>query len=306
NHGRAAVLGDWGTNLYGAPKCRESIERDAQEFTMLLHLGDVYYSGTSKEVSERFLNAWPARKDKNLIHRALNSNHEMYSGGDAYFGLTLPAFRQSSSYFAMANDHWVLVGLDTAYGLDSALQDHDIDEEQVKWIEDVLDHPQAKKKKVLFMSHHQLYSQFESQGDKLASRLANLLSNGRVDAWIWGHEHRCVMYASHPDFGGLKASCIGHGGMPDTRSKKVTQLSVAQRHQTPSGEMQWRSFDPLMEDGRQVCPGGLVLDGENLYIKGEEREFSPHGYAVLNFKGADLIEEIYTPDGTVIHTRNLA
>jgi hypothetical protein len=306
NRGRVGVVGDWGTNLYGAPKCRESIEKDAKGFAMLLHLGDVYYSGTAKEVTERFLNVWPNRNDASLIHRALNSNHEMYSGGDAYFGMTLKKFGQTSSYFAMSNDHWLLVGLDTAYGRESASEDHDLDDIQVKWVEGILDHPEADGKKVLFLSHHQLYSQFDSQGPKLTSRLGHLLGAGRVNAWLWAHEHHAVIYQPHPDLGGLKASCLGHGGMPDARTRKVTKLSVAESRQTSSGQMLWRSFDPLIKDGRLICPSGLVLDGENIYIKDEEKEFSPHGYAVLDFRDADLVEEIYTPGGTLIHERNLA
>ena len=55
------------------------------------------------------------------MNRALNGNHEMYSGGFGYFKLILPAFEQDSSYFALQNEHWLLVGLDTAY------VDHDMD-----------------------------------------------------------------------------------------------------------------------------------------------------------------------------------
>ena len=56
---RVAVLGDWGTGLYGAPVCSDSIQKDSKPYGLLLHLGDVYYSGTEKEVAERFLALWP-------------------------------------------------------------------------------------------------------------------------------------------------------------------------------------------------------------------------------------------------------
>ncbi|MGH9969565.1 MAG: hypothetical protein ACREBG_17460 [Pyrinomonadaceae bacterium] len=56
---RLALLGDWGTGLYGAPVCGSSIDSDAGGYQMLFHLGDVYYSGDSKEVSDRFLQFWP-------------------------------------------------------------------------------------------------------------------------------------------------------------------------------------------------------------------------------------------------------
>ena len=108
-------------------------------------------------MQQRFLDVWPSRND--AVSRALNSNHEMYSGGDAYFDLTLPKFGQEASYFAYQNKHWTLVGLDVAY------RDHDIDDEQVAWLKQIL--AKAGDRNVMLFSHHQLYSHFESQGTKL-------------------------------------------------------------------------------------------------------------------------------------------
>src|SRR5262249_15176314 len=56
---RVGILGDWGTGLYGAPPCAQSIENDPKDYGLLLHLGDVYYSGTDSEVADRFLQLWP-------------------------------------------------------------------------------------------------------------------------------------------------------------------------------------------------------------------------------------------------------
>jgi hypothetical protein len=78
--GRIALLADWGTGLYGAPEITKAVLRDPDPFAMILHLGDVYYSGTDTEVKQRFLDVWPSRSG--AVNRALNSNHEMYSGGD--------------------------------------------------------------------------------------------------------------------------------------------------------------------------------------------------------------------------------
>src|SRR5262249_1479077 len=150
NKARVGVIGDWGTGLYGAPQIAAAVRSDPDPFTLLLHLGDVYYSGTTKEIQQRFLDMWPTRPD--AMNRALNSNHEMYSGGDPYFTKTLPAFGQESSYFAFQNDHFLLVGLDVAY------KDHAIDDEQVAWLTQLL--AQAGNRKVILFSHHQLLSHF--------------------------------------------------------------------------------------------------------------------------------------------------
>src|SRR5262249_22137300 len=157
-------------------------------YQLFLHLGDVYYSGTPSEVKERFLALWPRRAG--AFSRALNSNHEMYTGGHAYFNQTLKEFEQSSSCFALQNDHWLLVRLDCAY------QEHDFAMNQGSWLAGLV--AAAGKRKVVLFCHHQPYSLFESQGPKLVEKLDGLLSAGRIFAWYWGHEHRCVVYDKHP------------------------------------------------------------------------------------------------------------
>ena len=127
---RVALTADWGTGLYGAPKIADQMRQKAP-FDVLMHLGDVYYSGTEDEVQHRFLDPWPRTAGR--LSRTLNSNHEMYSGGFGYFKLALPALGQASSYFAFQNRHWLLVCLDTAY------VDHDMDNEQVAWLNLVID-----------------------------------------------------------------------------------------------------------------------------------------------------------------------
>jgi len=123
------MLADWGSGLYGAPVSAISIAAGGP-WDLLVHLGDVYYSGTVGETRQRFSDLWPGASA--TVSRGLNGNHEMYTGGYAYFDQTLPAFGQGSSYFAMANDDWLLVFLDTAY------VDHDIDPEQLGWVNSVV------------------------------------------------------------------------------------------------------------------------------------------------------------------------
>jgi len=67
-----------------------------------VHLGDVYYTGDLNEEQEKFLNYWPQGK---LGSFSLNSNHEMYSGGQGYFNKLLKdskfAFQQNCSFFLL-------------------------------------------------------------------------------------------------------------------------------------------------------------------------------------------------------------
>ncbi len=292
--GRIAVLGDWGTGLYGAPKIAKAVCQDPDSFAMLLHLGDVYYSGTDTEVAERFLALWPFRRE--AVNRALNSNHEMYSGGEAYFEKTLPKFGQESSYFAFQSRYWTLVGLDVAYA------DHEIDDQQVDWLKQIL--AQAGERKVVLFSHHQLYSHFELQGSKLWGHagFGEILRSKRIFAWYWGHEHRCSIFEGPDANFGIQARCIGHSGMP--QSRKQTR-SLPQAGEKIYQRAEWRRSAARTVEGNPL-PGVVVLEGPNKYITDEEDKFCPHGYAVLTLDGPTLQEQLLDPTGQVIYENILA
>lgn len=270
NKFRIAVLSDWGTGMYGAPTCARSIEKDAK-FDLLFHLGDVYYSGDVDEVEARFLKYWP--QVPGAASRALNSNHEMYSGGHGYFGHILPAFKQAASYFAMQNDHWLLAGLDTGY------EEHELYGEQARWLIDLV--RGAGERRVILFSHHQPYSLYEKQGSKLVAQLAPLLEARRIHAWYWGHEHRCVVHDPHPLWG-LRGRCIGHSGFPYFRDRFAKPLT----------EPGWQSVS-----GKNLVPGARVLDGPNRYVEGKADRYGPNGYVVLELDDRELRERYMTPEG---------
>jgi calcineurin-like phosphoesterase family protein len=278
--GRVAVIGDWGTNLYGAPVSAASIARDGG-YELLLHLGDIYYSGTSAEVKERFLKPWPTGAGK--VSRALNGNHEMYSGGFAYFEDILPHFKQTSSYFAFQNGHWLLIGLDTAH------TDHAIDDIQARWLNKVVQ--DAGGRKVILFSHHQPFSRLSGQGPNLQSALAGLFQKQAITAWYWGHEHECIIYDRQPD-SNLLGRCIGHGGIPSPRKSAVRSAPTSHN----LGGIAWKRLS-----AGQYAPPSIVLDGRNPLVPGEEDKFGPHGYLTLDFDGPKLIERVHLPDGTAIY-----
>lgn len=283
--GRVAILSDWGTNLYGAPVSAASIN-NIGGYELLLHLGDIYYSGTSPEVKERFLDVWPTGAGR--MGRALNGNHEMYSGGFAYFDEILPRLQQPSSYFALQNSDWLLIGLDTAH------TDHALDADQVTWVRSVLQ--KAGTRKLILFSHHQPFSRLGKQGPKLQTALAELLAKKAISVWYWGHEHDCIIYEKHEQFG-LLGRCIGHGGIPAPRKAEVMDASTERR-------LSGVSWKRLPADANS--PSCLVLDGPNPLVKGEEQKFGPHGYVTLEFAGPHLTERVHLPDGTEIFKQLIA
>jgi Calcineurin-like phosphoesterase len=284
---RIAILGDWGTGLYGAPHCAESIVQAVPNYDMVVHLGDVYYAGTPREVQDRFFALWP--KVPGALNYALNSNHEMYTGGHAYFGRTLRSFKQGGSTFALQNRNWLLVGLDTAYA------EHDLARNQTLWLRRLAASARQADRKIVLFSHHQPYSILEKGGEKLIAKLSSHLDNKEIFAWYWGHEHRCVIYNRHPRWG-LMGRCIGHSGFPYFRDQLGGAPTAAKNREGSS----WRT---LRRKG--PAPGAMMLDGANPYVIGEENDYGPNGYAAIEISGAHLSESVYSADGDRLYEKQL-
>lgn len=296
NTAQIGILGDWGTGLYGAPICAESIQSSSEPYDALIHLGDVYYSGDTKEIKERFLDLWidPAKTNwenkDSVIHRACNSNHEMYTGGHAYFNYTLAKFEQSASYFALHNDHWILVGLDTGY------KEGDLMDGQVEWLMQLIS--EAAGRKVILFSHHQPFSWFDKGYRKITDKLDDLLRTNKIFAWYWGHEHRCILYDKHPVYG-LYGRCIGHSGYPYFRDKFVgfkSELTDLDSDKT----LAWKHMP-----AKESCPSAKILDGPNKYIEGYENNYGSNGYVTLNFIDDKLFEVVNDATGNILYSKQL-
>jgi hypothetical protein len=260
---RLVVVGDWGTGIPRARKVSDQmgvwIAGAAAENrpVHVIHLGDVYYSGWDFEYKNRFLRYWPVdAKDADRIPSwNLNGNHDMFSGGHAYYGTLLAdarfAKQKRCSYFSLFNEKWRILGLDTAWD-DNGLMDP-----QGGWASDLV----AKDdRKLLLLSHHQLFSSYESTGTVIGTKLQPVLDTNRVRAWFWGHEHRCMLYDAHEKVG--FARCIGHGGVP-------VYMSHKQNDPVPTpGSYEYRAF---IEKGLEKWAlfGFAVIDfeGPRLHVR---------------------------------------
>lgn len=215
---RIALAGDWGTGTESAANVAKQIQ--GHDPAVTIHLGDVYYSGTAQEYKDYFLGlrGWP-RGSKGTY--ALNGNHEMYSGGEGYFGVALPALGQRTSYFALESEQWRIVAIDTGYFartfplLELALKSWiRLPKPNRTWLRDVVFADPEDRRPVLLLSHHQWFSAFDSEYPRVGANVAPYLD--RVLLWFWGHEHRFAAYAPFGLEGArqVRARCIGHGGMP--------------------------------------------------------------------------------------------
>ncbi|MGH7194527.1 MAG: metallophosphoesterase family protein, partial [Candidatus Saccharimonadales bacterium] len=111
--GRVAIVGDWGTGLGAALNVLRQIA--AKKPDIVIHLGDVYYSGTAYEVENYFHAPWEqilGLQSKSIPTFTLSGNHDMYSGGVAYYQL-IDQLGQPSSYFCLRNSNWQFLAMDT-------------------------------------------------------------------------------------------------------------------------------------------------------------------------------------------------
>ncbi len=250
-----ALVSDWGGGNESARSVAAQIKKRQPNY--VIHLGDIYYAGTDHEVRKRFLDLWDFNSPALRQTFALNGNHEMYSGGHAYFK-AIKTLGQSASYFSLRNEHWRFIGLDTAY------VDHDLNKEQIHWLDAQLNGKPTSAKNVL-LSHHQPFSAFEraNTGEGLRERVRKFTDAGKIHGWVWGHEHLCVVYDRHL---GVKGRCIGHGCIPynlprDPQSADVKVLWWNNRKQPPPLGGGTQGFAMLTIDGAQMRVEYIDEDG---------------------------------------------
>lgn len=233
NHARVILFSDWGSGLPRAQKVSAQIRKQlldpeaANRDKHIIHLGDVYYSGWAREYETNVLPYWAVKEDEadKFTSWALNANHDMYSGGEGYFNYLLDDARfkaqEKSSFFSLENDKWILLGLDTGYSDNRIFDAHDLYGTQDKWAYEKLSN--AKGKTGILLSHHQPFSAYEKGGEKLLDKLRKPLDEKLVEAWFWGHEHRCTFYAERENI--AYPRCIGHGGIPFYRESGALPTS---------------------------------------------------------------------------------
>jgi Calcineurin-like phosphoesterase len=231
---RVAVIGDWGTGTDGAVALLKDVA--ARNPDIVIHLGDIYYSGTATECGSYFqqiLNTVLDRARTKIPIYTLSGNHDMYSGGGGYYGLLEqlndPPQRQPASFFCLraTDQNWQFLAMDTG------LHDHDpfdvtgaltyLEPDEEDWHAARIGEFPGR---TILLSHHQLFSAFAQIGPPGVNGQLNscnplLLKSlqrfqaaapGRVPAWLWGHEHNLCIYKT---YAGLACGrCIGHGAIP--------------------------------------------------------------------------------------------
>jgi predicted phosphodiesterase len=264
-----ALLADWGTGMEDARALLTQVK--AKNPDVVIHLGDIYYAGTAGEVQSNFLAVYgsvfgaPGAPGVPPLY-TLSGNHDMYAGGAGYYGM-LPALGQPASYFCLRNAGWQLLAMDTG------LNDRDpftvltnltyLNPPEVPWQQDKL--VNAAGRKTILLSHHQLFSAFDSVGQDVDGRslawnpnLQAAFTRGgqsllpQVAYWFWGHEHNLEVY--QPYIGLACGRCIGAGAIPMLAADNP--YTPAQGNTLPPGE----SALPQLIPNTMLANDGTVYD----------------------------------------------
>ncbi|MGH8013474.1 MAG: metallophosphoesterase family protein [Candidatus Binataceae bacterium] len=214
-----AIVGDWGT---GQAAARTVLERIAgHQPDIVIHLGDIYYSGTAYEAGNYFLRLFEQvfrvadfKQGSPRVY-TMAGNHDMYSGGKGYYWL-LDQIGQPRSFFCLRNSNWSFVAVDTG------VNDYDpftvnsntttLKDSELLWLKDKVNN--AGDARTILLSHHPLFSAYEridgkAVNEPLHAQVKELLPH--VTAWYWAHEHNLVLYREYLN---IHARCAGHGAFP--------------------------------------------------------------------------------------------
>lgn len=261
-----ALFADWGTGEDSAKNMLKHIA--ARKPDIVIHLGDVYYSGTDFEFRNYFYSIWQdtfGLPKLNWNTKAtgppsqpatftLAGNHDMYAGGSSYY-TTIDMLGQPASYFCLRNKDWQFIALDTGLhdsnpttvGAATYLEDT-----EVEWLKDKVASKDCRR--TVLLSHHQLFTGFQEEeidgkavNEKLLGQVADVLP--KVDVWFWGHEHNMVIFDK---YSGVLGRCIGHAAFPVPSTQSLTRNSV---------------------------PVKTALVGN------PDQPFFPHGYVIMRLNG---------------------
>jgi len=302
---KIAIIGDWGTGMNDALVLLQQIAANFDP-DVLIHVGDIYYAGLPSEDSGNFTalinEVWP--NNPPLVF-TLDGNHDRYAGtGAGYYPLiaslnSASGLPQPNSYFALRNNFWQFVAMDTGY--------HDTDpftvisnltyleQTEIAWHLDKIRNngagvspainPSGVRGTIL-LSHHQLMS-FTGVGNNpngqplavnpnLAGPFAPVFN--LIDFWLWGHEHDlCIFqpYSMGPGQPLPAGRCVGASAVPVFPPEATAPPQLV----LPTSE----SAPPKIVPGTALGDNGTVFN---------------HCYAIMTLNHAALTINYYQFDST--------
>ncbi|MFD2934664.1 metallophosphoesterase family protein [Spirosoma flavum] len=227
---QVALFSDWGTGAYqdghlsGSPAQLVMQQIKSQAPDMVIHLGDVYYSGTyglfgakTGEEYTKLVTQWTYQAP--LGNFTLNSNHEMYDGGNGLFNVALNSSITSlfqaqgnASFFSISFGNWLILGLDSAYYADAKtmyMTGAILDPAQ----QQLLQQAGTSGKKIMILTHHNPINEIGTIQNELWTDVVSHLGKN-PDYWYWGHVHNGIVYSETSVAGRVCCRCVGNGAIP--------------------------------------------------------------------------------------------
>ena len=208
---RVLMIGDWGTHMAdNAALLRQALKKFSPD--VIIHLGDIYYSGTVQECTSNVLDVLDEIVDqikpaKRPAFFSIPGNHDYYSGGSGFYRMIgkvnsgIAGCTQQASYFCLRteDDKWQFLGMDTGYGDRNPVEQQapTLQVHESAWHRDKLDKFAGT---TILLSHHQLISAKETLNAGPRPYLnENLYATfkdyfDRIAAWYWGHEHTFILF----------------------------------------------------------------------------------------------------------------
>jgi hypothetical protein len=219
-----AMAGDFGTGNFGAsdaPAVKISKFIPSLKPYITIHLGDVYYAGTSDQETDNLLTQWPRGSFASFT---MNSNHEMYPGGGPYFDVAVgnPIFNKYQSpwsFFALENSNWMIVALDSAY-YSSVVTVYMIgsigkNNAQIQFLQNCAQVCMKENKKLILVTHHNGIPEQGGTPEPLFNEVITALKGLPPPMyWYWGHAHAGVVYQPLKNANGMLCRCLGHAALP--------------------------------------------------------------------------------------------
>ena len=255
---KVVILGDYGTGLPDAVSMLEHIMTTLDP-DCIIHVGDVYYSGTEHEciteIFDVFLNVFK-KVGKSVPLFSIPGNHEYMSGGQGFYNHVLdvnnkaglPASTyQVASYFCLRSEDekWQFLGMDTGFNsLPTPMPTigPKLKPSEVEWHKNKLNNFDGR---TILLSHHQLYSVNALINDVkkfggspyLNDHLMELFSPhfDSIPAWFWGHEHSLGIFEEGVH-GLAKGRLVGNSGFEEFIGEgpyKVNNPDPNVRYKTP-------------------------------------------------------------------------
>jgi hypothetical protein len=209
---RVLMIGDWGTHMPdNVALLRQALKKFEPD--VIIHLGDVYYSGTVEECTKNVLEVLDqvvpeaGLANKRPAFFSIPGNHDYYSGGSGFYRMIgkvnsgVAGCTQQASYFCLRteDDTWQFLGMDTGYGDRNPVEQQApvLQVHESAWHVDKLE---TFPGTTILLSHHQLISAKESLNAGLRPYLNEYLYAtfkqyfDRIAAWYWGHEHNFILF----------------------------------------------------------------------------------------------------------------